>query len=279
MNHKEIVHGNGKQLAYVRTNDWKDDIILFFHGFCGSKEYFPDIDSAACIVSFDRPGIGESEVEQYYSMEGFLTNVYEVLKEHHVNSVRMIGHSAGGYYAQLFAQMYPDVVKSLSLVSSMVPLNCPATKGIVKGQWKFIVLLSLRFKWFSRFYFKKMASGINKGYEKQLASNMKRLLPVERQFMEGNHDMIKTAVLNAVANDGAGVCYDAYALCQKRDDLTISQNIPVYVWHGSEDTTTPLSFVEFFRSRYSVKAEHIIDHVGHMLYLPCWREIIEDVIR
>lgn len=74
-----------------------------------------------------------------------------------------------------------------------------------------------------------MASGINKGYEKQLDSNMKKLLPVEKQFMEENHDMIKTAVLNAVANDGAGVCYDAYALCQKRDDLTISRDIPVYV--------------------------------------------------
>ena len=211
-------------------------------------------------------------------MEDFLMNVHSLLMSHHVSSVRVIGHSAGGYYAQVFAQMYPDDVKSLSLVSSMIALNCPMTKGLVKGQWKFITLLSLRFKRLSRFYFKKMASGITKGYERHLASNMKTLLPFEKQFIEENHDMIKKAVLNAVANDGAGVCHDAHALCQKREGLSISKDIPVYVWHGAEDTTTPLSFIEYFKSEYCVKEVHIIENAGHMLYLPYWKEIIEEAI-
>ena len=209
-------------------------------------------------------------------MESFLIKVHEVLKMHQVRSIRVIGHSAGGYYAQVFAQMYPEEVKSLSLISSMIPINSQMTKSLVTGQWKFIVLLSLRFKRFSRFYFKKMASGISNEYEKQLASNMKTLLPIEKQYMEDNHDMIKDAVLKAVANKGAGVCYDAYALCQKRDDLSISKEIPVYVWHGVEDKTIPLSYTKYFQSKYSVKAEHVIDNVGHMLYLPYWKAIIAE---
>lgn len=278
MLYKEIEKRNGKQLAYVRTNDWKKDIILFFHGFCGSKEYFPDMDfdDETCIVSFDRPGVGESTVEKDYSMESFLKDVYEVLKVHHVRSIRVIGHSAGGYYAQVFTQMYPKEVKSLSLVSSMIPLNSPSTRKLLKGQWKFIAILSLRFKRFSRFYFRKMASGIIHGYEKQLASNMETLPPIEKQFMEENHDMIKNAVLNAVANEGAGVCYDAYALCQKREKVSIPKSIPVFVWHGAQDMTTPISFTAFFKSVYFVKEEHIIDNAGHMLYLPYWEKIIEE---
>ena len=255
MLYNEIAYDREHRLAYVRTNEWKDEIVLFFHGFCGSKAYFPDLeyDDKTCIVSFDRPGVGGSSVVEYYSMEDFLMNVHDVLMSHHVCSVRVIGHSAGGYHAQVFAQMYPDDVKSLSLVSSMIPLNCPMTKGLVKGQWKVITLLSLRFKRLSRFYFKKMASGITEEYERHLASNMKTLLPVEKQFMEENHDMIKKAVLNAVANDGAGVCHDAHALCQKSEGLSISKDIPVYVWHGVEDTTTPLSFIDYFKSEYCVK--------------------------
>lgn len=34
-----------------------------------------------------------------------------------------MGHSAGGYYAQLYAELYPSKIKSLSLLSSMIPLN------------------------------------------------------------------------------------------------------------------------------------------------------------
>ena len=212
-------------------------------------------------------------------MESFLTDVHEVLMEHLVSSVSVIGHSAGGYYAQVFAQMYPKEVKSLSLVSSMIPLNSPSTRKLVKGQWKFIAILSLRFKRFSRLYFRKMASGIIQGYEKRLASNMEKLLPMEKQFMEENHDMIKNAVLNAVANEGAGVCYDAHAMCQKREEVSIPNDIPVFVWHGAEDTTIPISFTEFFKSAYFVKEEHIIDDAGHMLYLPYWKEIIEEATR
>lgn len=169
MLYHEIANAGGQRLAYVRTNEWKDRIILFFHGFCGSKEYFPDIvnDADICIVSFDRPGVGESAVEPYYSMESFLANVYSVLKDHNVQSVKVIGH-------------------------------------------------------------------------------------------------------------GAGVCYDAYALCQKRDDLTISKEIPVYVWHGTKDTTTPLSYTAFFKTRYNVQKEHIIENIGHMLYMPYWQAIVEE---
>lgn len=96
-------------MAYVRTNDWDEEVILFFHGFMGSKEYFPDIEyeTNLCILSFDRPGIGESPIDEYYSMESFLKNVHDVLEDHDVKSIRVIGHSAGGYYAQLLPKCIP----------------------------------------------------------------------------------------------------------------------------------------------------------------------------
>ncbi|MDE7283195.1 MAG: alpha/beta hydrolase [Lachnospiraceae bacterium] len=278
MINNEVVNIDGKQLAYVRLNEWRDEIILFFHGFTGSKEYFPRIQGKdKCILSFDRPGVGESSVVEYYSMENFLANIYEVLKSHNVTSVKAVGHSAGGYYAQLFAQMYPEIVKSLSLISSMVPLNCPKTKKIVNGQWKFISFLSLKAKKISRFYFSQMAKSIKKDYEKQLAQNLSTLPEIEKNFMEENPQMIKNAILNAVANEGLGVCYDAYALCQKREEVKISSNIPVYIWHGTEDTTIPISFIEYFESEYAVKQVHKLEQVGHMLYLPYWNEILKEI--
>ena len=112
-----------------------------------------------------------------------------------------------------------------------------------------------------------------------MAENLKTLSEPERDFVKANQDMIKNAVISAVANDGAGVCYDAYALCQKRIKVEISENIPVYIWHGTADTTVPISFTEYFKSEYNIKELHKIENLGHMLYLPYWNDIIKEISR
>lgn len=272
------VEVDGKRLSYTRAGEWREEVVLFFHGFTGSKAYFPDaLANEACIISFDRPGVGKSSVLEYYSMEDFLGIIHDALQARGVKKVKLVGHSAGGCYAQVFAQMYPEMVSSLTLASSMVPLNCPSTKTIVGGQWKLITKLSLGLKRPSKLYFKSMAKSITNGYEKQLSENLKTLSEPEKAFMTENPGLIRSAIMDAVANKGLGACYDAYALCQKRDKVEIPANIPVYVWHGTNDDTTPLSFVDYFKSAYSVKRAHIIDGAGHMLYLPLWNEIIREI--
>lgn len=67
MLYSETYSTGGMQLSYVRLGEWSRDVILFFHGFTGSKEYFPDTEKCRkCIVSFDRPGVGGSSVVPYY---------------------------------------------------------------------------------------------------------------------------------------------------------------------------------------------------------------------
>ena len=277
MLYKETAEIGGKKLAFVRQNDWSEDVILFFHGFCGSKEYFPELpDVKDCIISFDRPGVGDSDTDEYYSMEGFLNNVHSILKSRNVKNVRLAGHSGGGYYAQVYASLFPGEVSSLSLLSSMIPINCPATKELVKGSWKFIRFLSLKAKRLSRSYFRKMAKSINKNYDKQLASNLKTLTEPERKFMEENPELIKAVIMNAVKNEGAGVCHDAYALCVNRESLSIPKSIPVYVWHGDADKDVPFSVTEYYKSEYNVKEIHRIEGLGHMLYLLHWGDIVSE---
>lgn len=269
MIYSETFQIKGDKLSCLRYNEWSDKVILFFHGFTGSKNYFPNIETSKyCIVSFDRPGVGESSIVEYYSMEYFLTNIYEVLTSHNVSSVKVIGHSAGGYYAQVFAHMYPEFVSSLTLVSSMIPINCPNTKKWVSGFWKFVTFMSLYMKAISKFFFKKMAEGIVKDYDTQFTQNLKTLSTPEKEFMENHYDLIKNAVLQAVANNGFGVCYDAYALCQNRTEIKISDHIPVFIWHGTEDDTVPIEYTQYFETNYTIQSIHKIEGVGHMLYLP-----------
>lgn len=57
--HQEIEIIDGKTLSYVKLNDWCEKVVLFFHGFTSSKEYFPTTGNAKlCLLSFDRSGWG-----------------------------------------------------------------------------------------------------------------------------------------------------------------------------------------------------------------------------
>ena len=224
-----IVTEKYKGIAYARYGcEWKETAILFFHGFTGSKKYIPDIEELAdiCIISFDRPGIGESKVQDYYTMEDFFACVNEVLDLHGVKKLHLIGHSAGGYYAQVYAQNYPDRVAALSLVSSMIPYNCLETKNIIDSQIKRNNFLTLHMKAISKFFFKKAAEGMTSNFDSQFKEMMKTISEKERECIGKNYDMVKNAIIDAVKNDGVGIYYDAYALCKKRDNVCISKSIP-----------------------------------------------------
>lgn len=75
--------------------------------------------------------------------------------------------------------------------------------------------LSTRLKGFAKFYFKQMAKSIINDYDKQLAENMRKLPEIEKQFMEQNKEFVKNAIIKAVANDGLGVCFEAFALAKR----------------------------------------------------------------
>ncbi len=49
---EETFEHNKKQISYVRYGEWTEKIILFFHGFTGSKRYIPENESNSrvCIL-------------------------------------------------------------------------------------------------------------------------------------------------------------------------------------------------------------------------------------
>lgn len=276
---EETFENNNKQISYIRYGEWTETVILFFHGFTGSKRYIPENGSnrGICILSFDRPGVGKSDIEEYYQMESFLNHINAVLENKNIEYVHLIGHSAGGCYAQLFAELYPQKIKTMSLLSSMIPLNTPNSKRILGIQWKIIKFIALHAKKFSKLYFSKMADNIIKNYDKQFKRNLKNISEKERCFMCENFNLIKNAIINSAANNGLGMYYDVYALCQERECSQLKNTFPIFIWNGTDDNTTPISFAKHLSRQYSTAKLHIVENMGHMLYLPYWEKILEEI--
>ncbi len=92
-----------------------------------------------------------------------------------------------------------------------------------------------------------------------------------------NFNLIKNAIINSAANNGLGMYYDAYALCQKRECLQRQNTFPVFIWNGTNDNTSPVSFAKYLKRQYNTAKLHIVKNMGHMLYLPCWEKILKEI--
>ena len=83
-------------------------------------------DNGFFVIAYDRRGCGRSvDVTAQYTFEQSALDVVEILDDHHVERAHVIGHSFGGALGLKVAELYPDRVRSITLVGA--PLNYPQT--------------------------------------------------------------------------------------------------------------------------------------------------------
>lgn len=120
MNSKIFVYKNTK-ISYSSTG--KGTTLLFLHGFLENKSLWDEVSSGFTdryrVISVDLLGHGESECLGYvHTMEDQADMLFALISHLRLRKIHIIGHSMGGYVALAFAELYPENVKSISLVNS-----------------------------------------------------------------------------------------------------------------------------------------------------------------
>lgn len=110
--------------------------IIFSHGFGSDQTAFEPLVKAFeqdyKIVLFDNVGGGKADIEafnpsRYSSMEGYVTDLSDIIKSLQLSSIIYVGHSVNGMIGLLTANKYPDCFDKLILLgSSPRYLNDPA---------------------------------------------------------------------------------------------------------------------------------------------------------
>ena len=99
-------------------------VILMLHGFGADKEIWLGFASYLAppnpMLIPDLPGHGESSWsnELDYSIHSQANRIYQFLLKLRVSKVHLIGHSMGGAIALRLAHLYPELVKSMVLISA-----------------------------------------------------------------------------------------------------------------------------------------------------------------
>ena len=116
-----ILHYKNIDIHFKVTGEGKP--LLLLHGFLESKEMWEELtplfSSKNKVISIDLLGHGKTgSIGYIHTMEDMAGCVFTVLKHVKVKSVKVIGHSMGGYVALALSDLYPNLVSDLCLMNS-----------------------------------------------------------------------------------------------------------------------------------------------------------------
>lgn len=110
----------GVQLAYTRQGSGVPVVLIT--GLSGrGREWGPQVELFAedfDVIVPDHPGCGDSSPPEETTLSHHTEAIAELLRGLEVGPAHIVGSSTGGAIAQLLALDQPDVVRSISLVSS-----------------------------------------------------------------------------------------------------------------------------------------------------------------
>ena len=114
--------GNGT-LSYSQVGNGRE--ILLLHGLFADKEQWNTMMCRLSVVGYraiapDLPGYGNSNgfTLRDYALENQTTFLHELMEKLEIKSLDLAGSSMGGAIAQLYAQRYPNQVRSLAFIGS-----------------------------------------------------------------------------------------------------------------------------------------------------------------
>lgn len=117
-----VTVGNGT-LSYNQVGSGRS--ILLLHGLFASKEQWNSImcrlsEAGYRAIAPDLPGYGDSTgfAVRDYALENQATLLHELMQDLGIKSFALAGSSMGGAIAHLYAQRYPDELRSLAFIGS-----------------------------------------------------------------------------------------------------------------------------------------------------------------
>ncbi|MGF7047554.1 pimeloyl-ACP methyl ester carboxylesterase [Paenibacillus sp. DS2015] len=241
---KIIILKDGRQLGYTEYGV-SDGIPLFvFHGSPGSRLLFDDEDDAAIdlnvrIITVDRPGYGQSDMKQKRTFKDWSFDLSELADHLQIHLFGVAGISGGAPYAIACAEMIPEKLLNVFLVSTPSPINMLRYKKKMNKINRLGFTLSKHSPFLLELLFKAMT------YQAKRV-NDKQIIEAHRQGVK--ESVIETEMIN-----------DPW-------DINFSEiEFPIDLWHGEADDAAPIEGAVWISSQLA-KAKLYRVKSGHSLF-------------
>lgn len=133
---------DGSAMYYERSG--KGEPLILLHGNGGSVDYFKNqinvLSQYFCVYALDLRGRGQStDLADNISFTLMVEDLHEWLQHEHLQHIHLLGFSDGANLALLFAQKYPQYIKTLILNAANGSFN----DLTLSAQWRFYIMNTL----------------------------------------------------------------------------------------------------------------------------------------
>ncbi len=233
-------------LNNVHLGNSNNDCIVLIHGFLGSSEiwnsFIPELQDNYQILTIDLPGHGKSEpYDGKLTMELIAENVKAILEMRNIKSAHFLGHSMGGYVSLSILDLFPELVKSITLLNSTAKEDSEQKK---KDRLLAMKVFDLQPKVFIQ------AAIENLFYSENLNPFSKEVKNLQEIALQTNIEGAKASLM---------------AMRNRKDycDLIQKTQCPILYISGIEDTTVPFDTIQDQIQKTSANLISI-EKSGHM---------------
>lgn len=130
----------GREIMFSHIGDKTGTPILYIHGFPGSrydiKAFFDTQslkDRGIQVISFDRPGLGASDIKTNRDVHDFSIEVTQLMDSLSIDKFHVIANSSGSLYAYELSHAIPDRLLSIDIIAGFSPSQKDVPKIYKKG--------------------------------------------------------------------------------------------------------------------------------------------------
>jgi pimeloyl-ACP methyl ester carboxylesterase len=275
---------DGRTLAYAEWGDPAGAPIFFFQGTPSSRLFHhPDLSIAenlgARIITADRPGYGLSTFQPGRTLLDWPDDVLELADHLGLARFAVGGISGGGPFAAACAFKLPQRVTAAALVSSVGPVDAPGTMEAMLPKRRMAVRIARVAPWLIRPIL-WLVSNPNRDPQQHFEEVYADSSAADQAVL-GQAGMREMFVANwAEANRNGVRAYAQESVLFARPwNFALEEIVvPVYLWHGEADASTPLAMARHVADRIPHCQAKIVPNAGHFLFFEYWRKILEALV-
>lgn len=276
-----VVLPDGRTLAYGEFGDPAGIPVFVFHGGVGSRGFGLLFDEAASelgvwIVSPDRPGYGQSDLQPDRTLLDWPDDVATLADALGIDKFAVLGVSGGGPYAAACAHTMPERISAAALVSSIGPPAAGRPPGL-----RLILWLARWLPWLAGVPIKRTLERARTDPEAAIAARANGKAEPERAMHHGDAGRRLNAQTAEGGRQGHRHAVQEMAIAGRDWGFDLGEiSVPVGVWHGALDRTVAVETAKFLARAIPESELTVHDNVGHLsLPVDYAEEILEFLVR
>jgi len=243
----------------------------------------PDVELTAelgaRLITFDRPGFGQSDARPGRSLLDTADDVVALLDSLDIDRVHVAAPSGGGASALAFAHRAPDRVHAVALIGAVGPVDAPGALAGITLERRVGFWLARHLPGVLRWVISRRA---RPGHDMKafFDSYTRHNPPVDQTILQRPEirDMFLASYAEGLRQGVDAFTWELQLAARPWGFSLADIRVPVAVWHGGQDNSIPPVMGKRIAAEIPGARLHLLPDESHLFFLSRWREILGDLL-